>query len=468
MPAMSFDHRGSRDATSGRTAGARAVAEVGKHTLTSALEIQHKADSGAADAHVHAAAARGVSGASTALPHVDLIQRAFGRHDVGGVKAHVGGEAAEGAQAMGAKAFATGDRVAFAEAPDLHTAAHEAAHVVQQRGGVQLKGGVGQVGDAYEQHADAVADAVVAGSSAESLLDQMAPSGAGVSPAAAGASAGVQRKNLQQHGLDTGLTREGQGDLSGYVKPGNVYGEAIAGGSTRGEALAKAAEHSAALGQRIDAAKKGWTPDTQNFDDMKVGTLDPLLYKAKVTFGEAHTPEHLNLVFQHAKTKTGYVVRLEDSSNPATAGGATMYERSAGPQRETDKFSNEHDVTTGGNLLSQTSGAGEHNLDAYTKIAGEGARFQCVRRHATHLQNDTIFFTARPDDTSAVVGVEFQQLWKKWNQAFKKRYDVPDAEVAASIQTGKLADVALSTPRAKLGTKDYDLDTQASYTPHTM
>lgn len=64
-----------------------------------------------------------------------------------------------------------------------------------------------------------------------------------------------------------------------------------------------------------------------------------------------------------------------------------------------------------------------------------------------------------------VVGVEFKQLWKKWNQAFKKRYDVPDAEVATSIQTGKLADVALSTPRAKLGTKDYDLDAQASYTP---
>jgi hypothetical protein len=51
---------------------------------------------------------------------------------------------------MGAEAFATGDQVAFGAAPDLHTAAHEAAHVVQQRQGVQLKGGVGEVGDAYE------------------------------------------------------------------------------------------------------------------------------------------------------------------------------------------------------------------------------------------------------------------------------------------------------------------------------
>jgi hypothetical protein len=82
-----------------------------------------------------------------------------------------------------------GNDVAFGEAPDLHTAAHEAAHVVQQRGGVQLKGGVGKDGDHYEQHADAVADAVVAGRSAEGLLTQVA------SPAAAKApTEAVQRR----------------------------------------------------------------------------------------------------------------------------------------------------------------------------------------------------------------------------------------------------------------------------------
>src|SRR5678810_542863 len=62
---------------------------------------------------------------------------------------------------------------------DLHTAAHEAAHVVQQRGTVQLKGGIGETGDAYERHADAVADRVVQGAPAGDLLDQMASPGAG-------------------------------------------------------------------------------------------------------------------------------------------------------------------------------------------------------------------------------------------------------------------------------------------------
>jgi len=123
---------------------------------------------------VQAAAARGVAGAGSALPHQQTIQALFGRHDVTGVDAHVGGPAAEASREIGATAYATGNQVAFASAPDLHTAAHEAAHVVQQRGGVQLASGVGQRGDVYEQHADAVADAVVAGRSAEAMLDPFA------------------------------------------------------------------------------------------------------------------------------------------------------------------------------------------------------------------------------------------------------------------------------------------------------
>jgi hypothetical protein len=144
------------------------------------------------DASVHQAAQDGLSGTAGPLPHQAAIQRSFGRHDVSHVKAHGDAAAARGAAAMGAEAFASGDRVAFQGAPSLHTAAHEAAHVVQQRGGVQLKGGVGADGDEYERHADSVADAVVAGKSAESLLDaHAAPGGGGAGAAETGP---VQRK----------------------------------------------------------------------------------------------------------------------------------------------------------------------------------------------------------------------------------------------------------------------------------
>jgi|GEM_PF-3443471 len=142
---------------------------------------------------VHAAAAAGTRGSGGALPHQDKIQAAFGGHDVSGIKAHVGGAAATANQAMGAEAYASGNAVAFKSQPDLHTAAHEAAHIVQQRGGVSLSGGVGKAGDSHEQHADKVADAVVSGKSAEGLLD---------SYGGAGKSGAVQQKAVQHEKKD--------------------------------------------------------------------------------------------------------------------------------------------------------------------------------------------------------------------------------------------------------------------------
>lgn len=150
---------------------AAAAAPVQRSASASTKQVE-RADGPA----VQQAAAWGITDRGSSLPHADTIQRLFGRHDVSGIEAHVGGPAATASRAIDAEAYATGRHIAFASAPSLHTAAHEAAHVVQQRGGVQLKGGIGERGDVYEQHADQVADAVVQGKSAEELLDRYAVS----------------------------------------------------------------------------------------------------------------------------------------------------------------------------------------------------------------------------------------------------------------------------------------------------
>lgn len=135
------------------------------------LPLQYSSGSTGTQGDVHSTAQGGVSGGGGALPHLNTIQQAFGKHDVSSVQAYVGGAAESATTALGAEAYATGNKVAFKQSPSLHTAAHEAAHTVQQKAGVSLPGGVGSVGDKYEQHADSVADAVVQGRSAESLLE---------------------------------------------------------------------------------------------------------------------------------------------------------------------------------------------------------------------------------------------------------------------------------------------------------
>jgi hypothetical protein len=170
-----LDHEGDRDPAAQPTHAGHAP-DLG--AAAAAVDVVQARESGGGGEMVltdetskRESAAQGFSGTGQALPHLDRIQESFGSgHDLSGVKAHVGGEAASASKSIGADGFASGDKVAFKEQPDLHLAAHEAAHVVQQREGVHLKGGVGQAGDSHEQAADAVADRVVAGESASDLL----------------------------------------------------------------------------------------------------------------------------------------------------------------------------------------------------------------------------------------------------------------------------------------------------------
>lgn len=167
------------------------------------------------DDQTHEVAQHGTSGAGQELPHLDQIAHSFGPEfgdTARGIDAHVGGEAKQASNALGAQAYAMGNSTVFAESPDLHTAAHEAAHVVQQQAGVHLKGGVGEQGDSYEQNADAVADRVVAGKPAGDLLAPFAGGKEG------GGDQAVQHKAVQflGHELGTSLPENAE-------KP--VYGE---------------------------------------------------------------------------------------------------------------------------------------------------------------------------------------------------------------------------------------------------
>jgi Domain of unknown function (DUF4157) len=167
------DSAGGGESPAAKASGDGSVAneaEAAPAGAGGAVQMKGGGDAGS----VHETAAAGISGSAGQIPHFDAISSSFGsKYDVGNIQAHTDGAAQSANQSMGSDGFATRDHVAFASAaPSLHTAAHEAAHVVQQQAGVALKGGVGSVGDQHEQHADAVADRVVQGKSATDLLDQ--------------------------------------------------------------------------------------------------------------------------------------------------------------------------------------------------------------------------------------------------------------------------------------------------------
>ncbi len=127
--------------------------------------------------HAHHVANKALRGAGRPLTRLDAIQASFGHHDVTGMREVTGSSARQALTLLQAEGFTANGRMAVSATPDLFTQAHEAAHGVQQAAlgsDLRLKDGVGEADDKYERHADAVAEKVLRGESAQELLDAMA------------------------------------------------------------------------------------------------------------------------------------------------------------------------------------------------------------------------------------------------------------------------------------------------------
>jgi len=91
----------------------------------------------------HALARAGFKGPARALPHAGQMEAAFGRR-FHNVKVHTGPAATKANRALGSRAYAVGNQVAFKDAnPPASTVAHELAHVAQQSSGPRSPGTAG-------------------------------------------------------------------------------------------------------------------------------------------------------------------------------------------------------------------------------------------------------------------------------------------------------------------------------------
>jgi hypothetical protein len=288
----------------------------------------------------------------------------------------------------------------------------------------------------------------------------------------------LQRASLGQTGWLPGLKYENRTrTLVADGRPGKVYSETVRQvAASKAEALQVAAKRNAIVGKTVDdkAASvwgyadksRQWTFGTENLNKPAFPAIDPFHFEVVVPFKSAtDKPDMLRLRFQHASSFTGYVESISDTSNPATSASPAMYDfKLESPLKNTVvggrnlQFSNRHAKGGTTNLLAETGGSSEHSLDAYTKIAGEGARWQCVRAHAAKLQDNSYFFVTNVD---GLYGITFRDLWLNWLTVFNKTYDVPDADVSAAIRAGKFGDAR--TNLLGVAEKDYDLDAGCSY-----
>ena len=182
-----------------QASGARPIGSAPYGAVLQRKDARDGSDGSAASAH--AEASRGVSGGGGGVPYQAEMEQHFGT-SFAGVSAHTGVQAKEACSSLGAQAYTSGESIAFRDgAPSRSLVAHELTHVVQQRGGVQLKDGMGQSGDSYERQADAVASRVSSGGSAgiDTGAGKSAGSGGGVQFFKDYPRAGLTDKKKQTH-----------------------------------------------------------------------------------------------------------------------------------------------------------------------------------------------------------------------------------------------------------------------------
>ena len=394
--------------------------------------------------------------------------------------------------------------LAFTQGSDIHVSPgqqahlpHEAWHVVQQAQGrvrptLQTKSRLAVNDDAaLEQEADRM------GAQAMALKASNSAASAALRPASPRTEV-AQAKNLKQAGLAASFSDDGKRDLVSDKREVNLYVKKDdTKAANKVDAIKKAAALNAQVGVAVDGyaentlriRKKNdkWTGKAEALDSDGLNKVDPFMFGVMVPFGDAEHDEQIELIFQHAVQWTGYVEAIYDSTNVNTRSVPTMFDVGEDPSIRGSsgtigehyrnlKFSNVHEkhpaTSAAPKILDLTSGGGERNLDAYTKLAGEGARWQCVRNQSAHLSDDSLFYTAHASDPTKVQGIEFKTLWITWAETFNKDYDISDLtvrqKIAGDAVLRKIKGRATRVPPkvrniSALTSKDYNLDTSKTH-----
>lgn len=279
----------------------------------------------------------------------------------------------------------------------------------------------------------------------------------------------AQLRNYKQACGLGDLTENGTSTGVGFPAAGKVYQTPVLASADRNEALVKASEYQAGVGGETEGYR--YTDKPSKFNIPQVRSLDPFVLRARTSFGG----KTLNLDYQNYYRWTGYVVRIEDSETGVTSGMAVRGNLAATATKGVPTgYSNQHALTEGSaltGLTTPTSGAtrdkNEESLDAMTKIAGEGARWVAVRRHAGKLADGSFFVTrTNKDPDPAVVGVSFKNLWLSWASTFDKAYNIQDATVVNALKTaaGSFHFTPWTGKLSEVGSADYDLDNSRSHT----
>ncbi len=166
-----------------------------------------------------------------------------------------------------------------------------------------------------------------------------------------------------------------------------------------------------------------------------VPLVDPFLYRPLATV--AGNP--FSVSYQHSPDWPGYVTYITDGASTASmrVAGAIAHAGTAGIPAEFGRKHHETDHSVLANDLTlnalDTRVTNERRLDSMTKLAGEGARFLCVRNNLARMTDKSRFYVVGAEESRYVT---LEDLWSSWATAFGKANNIANATVRAEILNG--------------------------------
>lgn len=225
----------------------------------------------------------------------------------------------------------------------------------------------------------------------------------------------------------------------------------VLGANSKIDALQKISEKAAILGNCL--------PDCL----FKNGEFIRVVYESTYQTQKNKKTKNISLTYQFGKAWTGYIMNVKTEKEGRKPLFASLNDKGKGGP---GKYSNRH-ARSSISIINDTSRNdtsrndpsrndpsrrnGKRKFqdsvpDAYTKLAGEGARFQCVRRNMQWINDDTVFYKPTYDPDKR--GVAFKELWKTWSASFGKKYDIKDNEIVTAMGGGNTLAMLYGTTHA--------------------
>ena len=369
---------------------------------------------------------------------------------------------------LNAHAYAQGSDIHVAPGQEQHLP-HEAWHVVQQAQGkvkptMQMKAGV-PINDevSLEHEADMMgAQAMHVGLSHANTSQHIVS--AISAPAQLTSKTALQRKRYDPNGATYQNDSENVWLDKNLAKIGHVFTQDAGTQGTRVELIEKFADAGEAVGSAV--AGSAWITAASDYGKPEIDNkIDP--FRLRVS-GVHSVNKNLALDYHFGPYNLGYVVKVNDNGNVSSM--ATRDQLAGNKKGIAASYSNQHH-DTGSKDLENTANAiavgrkqsdNEASLDANTKMAGEAARFNCVKNQLLNLRDDTYFFTHTEERD--VQWVKFADLWLTWSATFNKDFGISDEEVKTAVAsdslkklTGKIARGS-GEPNSITTLVDYNLD----------